>query len=211
MELAGWVELCVGCGGQQRPERTRAFIPVATANVDAGTNSAWYPSGVKVGRAIRGGTVLILLALLQMPSKGQSESCIPDLTAALGYPAAVLESRIQGTVESTVLVDSAATAVEIQSRGYPALKDNVEAAIRAAQFEKRCANEHLSVRVNFVIDQNIEPNSKTLVKRPSNSTYDVIAPAQVVVVTISDPAWIFTRRGRFLHHMHRFVSKLRFW
>src|SRR5437016_3128638 len=109
----------------------------------------------------------MFLAILQMPSKGQNGSCIPDLTAALGYPAAVLESRIQGAVDTTVLVDSAASAVEIQSRGYPALKDNVEAAIRAAQFGRECANEHFSVRVNFIIDQNIEPNSKIVIKRPS--------------------------------------------
>jgi hypothetical protein len=146
-----------------------------------------------------------------MPSKGQSESCIPNIAAALSYPAVVLESRIQGTVQSAVFVDSATTAIKIQSRGYPALTDSVEAAIRAAPFEGKCAKEHFSIRVDFIIDQNIEPDSNILIKRTSDSTYEVVAPAKVVVVTISDPAWVFTRRGRLLHRIHGFVSRLRFW
>ncbi|QOY91142.1 energy transducer TonB [Paludibaculum fermentans] len=155
--------------------------------------------------------MLILLALLQRPATGESETCIPDLTAALSYPALVLKSRIQGTVETTVLIDSASMLVEIQSHGYPLLTHQVESAIRAAPFAKTCGGEHFSIRVQFVIDSDVEPDSKILIKRTSDSTYDVIAPAEVVNVTTSDPAWIFTRRGRFLHHMRGLVAKLRFW
>lgn len=156
-------------------------------------------------------TLLFVFVVGGMPSFGQNTSCLPDVTAALAYPTAVLESRIQGTVESTVHLDSAGNILDLRSTGNPALKDNVEAAIRSAQFGKQCANEHFSVSVNFSFDQNTDPNSKILVRRRSDSVYDVIAPAQVVVVTISDPAWIFTRRGRILHRIHSVVLKLKFW
>lgn len=74
-----------------------------------------------------------------------------------------------------------------------------------------CPGEHYSVKVQFIIGPNTEPDSEILVKRTSDLTYEVTAPAEVVYVSNSDPAWIFTRRGRFFHHMHGLLAKLRFW
>jgi hypothetical protein len=169
----------------------------------------WYPSSVNAGHTIKGW--LVLLFLTRVSLLGQTKACLPDLTTALSYPPSVLQNRIQGPVESTVRLDTAANIVEIQSSGYPGLTARVEAVMRSVQFGSGCADEQISVKVNFEISESLEPNSKILIKRLSESSYQVVAPNQVVITTNSDPAWIFTRRGRMLHRMQRALPKLKFW
>ena len=74
-----------------------------------------------------------------------------------------------------------------------------------------CWGRSVAMRFTFSINQDIAPGTPVSVKAISTSEYEIVAPAKVIVVSISDPAWAFTRKGRFLHRMKGWLSKLRFW
>lgn len=167
---------------------------------------ACYASGVTSTRVP--GTIVIPVLLLQTCLWG--ESCVPDLTAVLVYPPSVLTKRIQGNVESVVLLDTEANAVEIRSAGYPLLVESVERVLLSMKFGPGCPQGGVSLRINFQISDKIPPDSKTQINRLAESSYEVVAPAQPVEITISDPAWVITRRGRVLHRLQRAIARLRF-
>jgi hypothetical protein len=67
------------------------------------------------------------------------------------------------------------------------------------------------MRFSFVLDQDLEPGTPVAVKAISNDEFEIVAPAKRIEITTYDPKWIFTRKGRFLHRLRGWISKLRFW
>ena len=154
-------------------------------------------------------TALMLVVLASPTGWGQTASCFPDLHN-LTYPASALKDRIQGTVDMSFTVNSEGKAAEIHSNAYPSLKESVEVALQSSRMVE-CSGKRISIQVNFRFDDSIDPKSPISARRTSESAYEIVAPVELIEITISDPEWSFTRRGRALHRIKTWVSKLRFW
>ncbi len=153
---------------------------------------------------------LLFLVSVAAAQEVPTDHCVPDLTG-LKYPTAALEQRIQGFVSIGFTVDSDGKVADIESTAYPLLKAGVEEALLSARLLPECSGQHISMQVNFRLDQDIQPQSPISVKRFSDTAYEVVSPVQWITTTIYDPAYTFTRRGRFLHRVKRWFKKLRFW
>jgi TonB family protein len=138
----------------------------------------------------------------------QTPSCVPNLDH-LTYPAVALASRIQGTVNMSFTVDADGEATQFDSSAYPLLKVGVEEALRAARQHPECAGKLVSIRVNFELSSSVAPNSAVSVEHVSETVWQVVASLPTIEVTIYDPpTWALSRKGRFIHRVRGWVSKL---
>ena len=139
-----------------------------------------------------------------------SAQCTPSVNE-LHYPAAALSGRIEGTVWVTVDFDNQGAITSIESKGYPLLVSEVLTALRSARPTTTCSGQKAAMRFSFVMDQHIDPNTPISAKPVTALDYEIVAPAEMTEVSNSDPPWIFTRKGRFFHHLKMALSKLKFW
>ena len=116
-----------------------------------------------------------------------------------------------GIVSATVDFDNQGAIASIEAKGHPLLVSGVVTALRSGLPTATCSDQKAAMRFSFVIDQDLDPKTPISVKSVSAFDYQIVAPAEVIEVTISDPAWVFTRKGRFLHHVKIVLSKLKFW
>ena len=158
--------------------------------------------------------VLALAALTPLKAGGLSQEassrCAPAVDQ-LRYPTAALSARIMGTVWATAEFDDTGAIASIETKGHSLLVSEVEKALRSAAPSSACSRQQAAMQFSFVIDQNLDPKTPVSVKPVSALNYQIVASAELVEVTIADPAWIFTRKGRFLHHVKLTLSKLKFW
>jgi hypothetical protein len=136
--------------------------------------------------------------------------CIPAVND-LRYLALALSGRIMGTVAAAVAFNDDGAVASIHSEGYPDLVVGVETALRSAPVSATCSGEKVAMRFSFVLDQDLDPKTPISIKAVSAFDYEILAPSGWSEVTISDPAWLFTRKGRFLHRVKMVTSRLKFW
>jgi hypothetical protein len=141
------------------------------------------------------------------------EVSVPCTVAVEGfrYPPAAVSARIMGVVSATVDFDNHGAIGSIAVKGHPLLASDVVKTLRSASPIERCAGQKIAMRFSFVLDNNLEPKTPVSVRSVSAFDYQIVAPAPVIGVSISDPAWIFSRRGRFFHHAKMALLKLEFW
>lgn len=155
-------------------------------------------------------------ALMPLNAAGQlspevsSARCTPAVNE-LHYPAAALSARIIGVVSATVDFDNRGAIASIQAKGHPLLASGVVTALRSAVPTSTCSGQKAAMQFSFVIDDGIDPKTPISVTSVSAFDYRIVAPAEVIEMSISDPAWIFSRKGRFFHHVKIALSKLKFW
>jgi TonB family protein len=137
----------------------------------------------------------------------QTPLCVPNLDY-LTYPAAALSTRIQGTVNLSFTVSADGKVADMDSIAYPSLRVGVEEVLRSATMTQACVGQRVSIRVNFLLSSADAPNSAASVERVSEMVWQVVVPAPTIEVTIYDPAWAFTRKGRFLHRVRGWFSNL---
>jgi hypothetical protein len=129
----------------------------------------------------------------------------------LSYPTAALTARVMGVVSATVDFDNQGAIGSIEVKGHPLLASDVVKALHSVSPFEKCAGQKLAMRFSFVVDPNLKPMTPVSVRNVSVFDYQIVAPAPVIEATISDPAWIFSRRGRFLHHLKMALLQLKFW
>jgi len=162
-----------------------------------------------------------LLALNAGPANSQNEgpigtqatssdTCLFALTDPR-YPAFALDARIMGPTTATFDVDTSGNVVRLESKGHPLLAAGAEEMVRSARFNSVCWGRRVEIRFLFRISGDIAPETPVSARAISATEYEIVAPAKVIEVTTSDPAWLFTRKGRFLHRVEHWLSKLRFW
>jgi hypothetical protein len=134
-------------------------------------------------------------------------SCVPNLDH-LTYPAAALAARIQGTVNMSFTLDSDGKVADMDGIAHPLLRVGVEEALKSGTMTQACVGQRVSIRVNFLLSSADAPNSAASVERVSEMVWQVVVPAPTIEVTIYDPAWAFTRKGRFLHRVRGWFSNL---
>jgi len=144
------------------------------------------------------------------PHEAPSATCFPIITS-LRYPAPALATNIMGTVTSAVAVDSNGGVAQLEPTGHPLLAAGVQEALLTARFSSGCWGQTVALRFNSRLDQKLDPATPVSVKAASAHAYEIVAPAGVIVVSNFDPAWVFTRKGRFLHRVRAWMSKVRFW
>ena len=137
---------------------------------------------------------------------GQKLSCAPGLDS-LTYPALALATRIQGTVSMTFTVGADGKATDIDSAAYPLLRIAVEEALRLVKVAAKCAGQRVAIQVNFELSTSA-PKQPPFTERISEEVWHVLAPAPTIEVAISDPGWIFSRKGRFVHRVRVWLSRL---
>lgn len=153
-------------------------------------------------------TSLPALALsLQEPG---SAPCVPS-APGLSYPQAALSARIMGTVWTTAAFSNEGSVASIESKGHPLLVLEVASALRSAAPTSMCAGQKVRMEFDFIISPDLKPTTPTSVHALSAFKYEVVAPAEIIETTIADPAWIFSRKGRFLHRVKTALAKLTFW
>jgi hypothetical protein len=147
------------------------------------------------------------------PIAAQQALSVPcvHFSTELQYPAVALDNRIMGLVTTTFDTDENGEILRLEATGHPLLTVGAIAALRSAHFSSGCLGHAIVVRLSFRIDQDLDPHTPTAVKVISSDQYEIVAPAQTIEVTNYDPAWIFSRKGGFLHRLSRWLSKLRFW
>jgi hypothetical protein len=131
--------------------------------------------------------------------------------SGLRYPPAALAGRIMGEVSATVEFDPQGAITSIQTQAHPLLASEVARALRATVPAEPCASQRIEMHFKFILDQDLDPKTPPSVRTVATFSYEIIAPAEVVVVTISDPAWVFSRKGRFFHRVKRVLSNLKCW
>lgn len=146
----------------------------------------------------------------QLPRETPSSRCTLSLSE-LRYPAAALSNRIMGTAWATVDFDDEGTIASIQTKAHPLLASEVVRALRSTAPTETCGGQRVAMQFKFILDQDLDPKTPPSVRTVATFSYEIIAPAEVVVVTISDPAWVFSRKGRFFHRVKRVLSNLKFW
>lgn len=129
----------------------------------------------------------------------------------LRYSPAAVSARIAGVVSASVDFDHRGAIGSVDIKGHPLLASGVVAALRSAQATAACSGRKVQMQFSFVIDQNLVPTTPASVSKVSAVDYKIVAPAPVIEVTITDPAWTFNRRGRFLHHLKMALTKLQCW
>jgi hypothetical protein len=144
-------------------------------------------------------------------SESQPErSCTLDVEG-LRYPPDAVSGRIMGTVESILVFTEGGELASIRSHGHPALVKAAEAALHSSRPSGGCSGQQTTMRFDFVLNQDLDPKTPVSVRRDSASLYEIIAPSGWIEVTITDPAWAFTRHGRFFHHLKGMLSHLKLW
>jgi Gram-negative bacterial TonB protein C-terminal len=126
--------------------------------------------------------------------------CVPDL-GGLNYPTAAFQANIQGTVNISFMADSNGKASQVESTAHPLLRAVVIRTLEAVTLLPECSGQRISMQINFHLDQDLPPNSPIVVRRVSETAYEVVSPGKWITTTIYDPAYTFTRRGRFLHRV----------
>jgi len=154
---------------------------------------------------------LMPLTAAEPPHQDASPPQCTPIVKDLRYPAIALSGRIMGKVAASVKFDSNGSVASIESEGYPILAAGVEMALRSAPASAMCSGEKVAMNFSFVIDQDLDPKTPISIESVSVFDYVILAPTQWIEVTISDPAWTFTRRGRALHRIKPVLSKLKFW
>jgi hypothetical protein len=148
----------------------------------------------------------VLLSLPLMASEARPADCVPALDD-LYYPPAVVQARIQGFVSTTFRLGADGRATDVASKGHPFLAWAVEETLQSAPPVPECAGQVITVGVRFVLDDlRVETPE---VRKLSSMQYEVLTPSPTVDVSNLDPAWVFTRRGRFLHHLKAWLSRLK--
>jgi TonB family protein len=136
--------------------------------------------------------------------------CLPE-PDRLQYPVAALQRRMQGSLNVQYVVDSNGKASKVEADGHPVFNDAAISALGQELFEPSCMGQQFKMSIQYRLDGDIPQWSPTVAKRLSATAYEVVAPEPVIEVTISDPEWMFNRRKRLFHNLHRFISTLRFW
>jgi hypothetical protein len=139
-----------------------------------------------------------------------SVPCV-HLPTDLQYPSPALDNRIMGLVTTTFDTDENGEIRQLEAKGHPLLTVGAEAALRSASFSGGCLGRTVVMRFSFRLDPDIDSHTSVAVRAISSDEYEIVAPIQQIEVTISDPAWVFSGKGRFLHRLSRWLSKLRFW
>ena len=158
--------------------------------------------------------VVVVSATLARPLSASQEAsqaeCSP-LVGELRYPSAALSGRMAGTVWMTVNFDKQGAVTSLQAKGHPIFVSEAENALRSAPLSEACAGQKVEMRFRFVIDQDVDPKTPTSARATAPVDYEIVTPSERIEVTISDPAWLFTRKGRFFHRVRRAFSKLKLW
>ncbi|MCX6624521.1 MAG: hypothetical protein NTY38_26370 [Acidobacteria bacterium] len=112
----------------------------------------------------------------------------------LTYPAAAMERKISGPVLLSFAVDKRGAPRDIAATGDPLLTPEVKSAFRYIQFPRQCSGTEVSIIITFRIDPTLPVRTPVAVRQPSETDYEVISPAENIVV-ISDPpvTWIRPR------------------
>jgi hypothetical protein len=112
----------------------------------------------------------------------------------LTYPAAAMEKKTSGSVLLSFTVDKRGAPRDIAATGDPLLTSEVKSAFRDIPFPRQCSGTEISIVVTFRIDPALPVRTAVAVRQPSETEYEVISPAENVVV-ISDPpvTWIRLR------------------
>jgi len=127
------------------------------------------------------------------------------------YPASALDNHIMGPVRMTVYTDENGGIRRLEAKGHPRLISAAEEILRSAHFSSGCFGRTIEIRFSFRLVQDLDPDTPVTIKTPSTGEYEIMAPLRPIEVTICDPAWLFSRRGRLLHRVNRWLSHLRFW
>lgn len=141
------------------------------------------------------------------------EVSVPCTMAVEGlrYPPAAVTARIMGVVSATVDFDNQGIIGSIEVKAHPLLGSDVVKTIRSTPPIEACAGQKIAMQFSFVLDQNLDAKTPVSVRSVSAFAYEIIAPAPMIEVTNTDPPWIFSRGGRFLHHLKLALLKLEFW
>ena len=150
--------------------------------------------------------LMLLTASAQLPQEASAQCTLP--LGALRYPPAALTARIMGIVSATVDFDNQGAIGSIEVKGHPLLASEVVKALRSTSPIEKCASHKIAMRFSFVLDENLNPETPVSMRTVSAFNYQIVAPVPLTEVTISDPAWIFSRKGRFLHHLKMALLKL---
>lgn len=134
---------------------------------------------------------------------------MPVAVNELSYPPAAVTARIMGVVFATVTFDNQGAVASVDTKGYPLLASSVVVALSLVPPRTECSGQKIAMRFSFVLDQNLDPEAPISVTSASSLDYRVVAPSPVIETTVYDPPeWVFTRRGRFFHHLKTALSKL---
>ena len=150
--------------------------------------------------------VVGLLALTAAASAQNVEPTIPQGTASasclsapliISYPALALAASIMGPVTATFDIELAGGVTRLEFKGHFLLATGVVEALRSARFDSGCWGRSLSMRFSFRLDQDLASKTPVTVKATSVYEYEIVSPMKLIELSISDPAWEFTRKGRF--------------
>lgn len=133
--------------------------------------------------------------------------CEPELPS-LGYPISALQGRVMGAVQVDFNVDLKGVAQILGSTGS-SLAVEADSAVRNGRYPAACRGRNLSIQVQFRLDPNLEPGTPIRVSHLEPFRFEVVAPAEIVVIVISDPPLYSNRTLRY--RLRTLLRKLRFW
>lgn len=168
----------------------------------------------KLANGLGAATILLLCvgsasATEQLSQEVSAQCTVP--VNDLPYPPAAVAARIRGVVSATVVFDNQGAIASIDVNGYPLLASAVWTTLHSTPPITACAGQKIAMHFSFVLDDNLKPNTPASVTAASTADYRIVAPTPIIESTLSDPAWVFTRHGRFSHHLMLTLSKLKFW
>jgi TonB family protein len=134
--------------------------------------------------------VFLFLALILIcpltAVRSSAEECFLELLNP-SYPADALRQRIMGSVVVEFTVGPDGKPTEIEAKGYPLLTAGTEAAMRSVRLAPACSGDRIILSLRHKIDDEIKPGTPVVANRLSATGYEVVAPGEVVEITISDP------------------------
>jgi hypothetical protein len=154
--------------------------------------------------------ILVVLSAHEATLDGTAPAvlCEPELPT-LGYPISALQERVMGEVQVDFNIDLKGVAQILGSTGYPSLAVEADSAVRNGRYPAACRGRKLSIQVQFRLDPNLEPGTPIRTSQMDPLRFEVVAPAEVVVIVISDPPLDFKKTLR--NRLRTLVRKLQFW
>jgi TonB family protein len=153
--------------------------------------------------------VKLLLAFALVAAAVQAADCVPDLPN-LTYPQPAWQQRIMGTVTVEFKVDERGAATSIASKGSLVLVAGAEEAVRSGGFGPACRGKQLSIRLSYRLDSDLEPTTSVTVRHEAPMAYEIIAPANRIIINVYDHAAAAPRKNLCARTVGLF-ARLRFW
>lgn len=119
-------------------------------------------------------------------------ACNPDLPS-LRYPLDALAQHMMGSLQVDLSISERGVKTIVAANGHPLFLAAAESGIRFSEFASGCYGARFTMRFDFRLDPTLAPTLAVAVRKVAPTEWEIVSPADVVVVTIACPPMVSQR------------------